>query len=157
MQCSEVSMDKYNTTANTQHYFWKWGAPVNPKSTLPRKWRGSTVFTSHNNLTFQRTAQHFQYFYPFQKRRKKNTAFQAGKRFLVLQPYSHFITLSSESPSTYTSVKSNPQQMLAVARDFLLHYFWTSPSKHWTNCTREGVSAIVNISSRQHNKIQYRE
>lgn len=79
----------------------------------------------------------FSVFLPLSKRRKKNTAFQAGKRFLVLKPYNHFITLSSESPSTYTSVKSNPQQMLAVARDFLLHYFWTSPSKHWTNCTRK--------------------
>lgn len=45
------------------------------------------------------------------------------KRFLVWKPYSRFITSSTESPSTYTSVKSNPQQMLAVARDFLLHYF----------------------------------
>lgn len=80
-------------------------------------------------------------------------------RFLVLKPWSYFITSSSESPSTYTSVKSNPQQMLAVARDFLLHFFWTSPSKHWTNCTRKGSvpSWIFHLDSTTKSSLENRK
>lgn len=87
--------------------------------------------------------QHLLYFYSFHRNGTQLSIFLWGlagshRKFLVLKPYSHFITLSSESSSTHTGMKSNLQQMLAVASDFLLHYFWTSPRKHWTNCTRKG-------------------
>jgi len=114
----------------------------------------------------QRTVQHHLYFYPFRKNRTQLSDFRQGvwvahtqKRFLVLKPYSCSITLSSESPSTYTSVKTNPQQMLAAARDFLLYYFWTSWSKHWTNCTRKGPvpSWIFHLDSTTQSSLENRK
>lgn len=116
--------------------------------------------------TLQRTVQDLLYFYHFHKNRTQFSVFGQGvwldhthEGFLVLKPYRHFITLSSESPSTYTSVKSNPQQMLAVARDFLLHYFWTSPSKYWTNCTRKGSvpSWIFHLDSTTKSSLENRK
>lgn len=97
-----VSMDKDNTTANTQHYFRKWGTPANPKITLPRNWRGSTI-TSLINLKLKHA--HLKelfsglgIFTPFIKKKKEHSfpgclAGSHSKKISSLeaiQPFHHF-------------------------------------------------------------------
>lgn len=82
MQWSQYGQAQHNSKYSA--YFWKWGAPVSPKSALPRNWKEEAALSSPLTLTWSsdmhisKNCSAFSVFLPLSKRGKKNTAFQVG-------------------------------------------------------------------------------
>lgn len=101
---SAIQWSQYGQGQHNSKYsalFLEMRSPSQPQ--LTRNWKEAAALSSPLTLTWSSdmqisTAQHFQYFYPFQKGEKRaqlSKLDHTQKRFLALKPYSHFITSST--------------------------------------------------------------